>query len=91
MRGLLRSFKTALKSLRLHFLRSVLAALGVLIGVTAVIWLVALGEGVSYQAQQLIKEYGATNIIIRSKAPAVAAETGRVQIYGLTRLDFERF
>ena len=46
----------AFKSLRLHFLRSVLAAVGVLIGVTAVIWLVALGEGVSYQAQQLIKE-----------------------------------
>ena len=80
----------ALKSLRLHFLRSVLAAVGVLIGVTAVIWLVALGEGVSYQAQQLIKEYGATNVIIRSKAPAVAADTGRVKIYGLTRLDFER-
>ena len=80
----------ALKSLRLHFLRSVLAAVGVLIGVTAVIWLVALGEGVSYQAQQLIKEYGATNIIIRSKTPAIAADTGRVKIYGLTRLDFER-
>ncbi|HAA60561.1 MAG TPA: ABC transporter substrate-binding protein [Planctomycetaceae bacterium] len=80
----------AFKSLRLHFLRSVLAAVGVLIGVTAVIWLVALGEGVSYQAQQLIKEYGATNIIIRSKAPAVAADTGRVKIYGLTRLDFDR-
>ena len=42
----------AFKSLRLHFLRSVLAAVGVLIGVTAVIWLGALGEGVSYQAQQ---------------------------------------
>jgi hypothetical protein len=80
----------ALKSLRLHFLRSVLAAVGVLIGVTAVIWLVALGEGVSYQAQQLIKEYGATNVIIRSKAPPVAGDTGRVKIYGLTRLDFER-
>ncbi len=85
-----RSLRMAFKSLRLHFLRSVLAAVGVLIGVTAVIWLVALGEGVSYQAQQLIKEYGATNIIVRSKAPAVAADTGRVKIYGLTRLDFDR-
>ena len=90
MFGLLRSLGMALKSLRLHFLRSVLAAVGVLIGVTAVIWLVALGEGVSYQAQQLIKEYGATNVIIRSKAPPVAGDTGRVKIYGLTRLDFER-
>ncbi len=90
MFGLLRSLEMALKSLRLHFLRSVLAAVGVLIGVTAVIWLVALGEGVSYQAQQLIKEYGATNIIIRSKAPAIAGDSGRVSIYGLTRLDFDR-
>ena len=90
MFGLLRSLGMALKSLRLHFLRSVLAAVGVLIGVTAVIWLVALGEGVSYQAQQLIKEYGATNVIIRTKAPPVAGDTGRVKIYGLTRLDFDR-
>ncbi len=91
MLSLLRSLRMALKSLRLHFLRSVLAAVGVLIGVTAVIWLVALGEGVSYQAQQLIKEYGATNIIVRSKKPAAfAVDTGRVKIYGLTRLDYER-
>jgi len=37
------------KSLLLHKLRAGLAMLGILIGVTAVIWLVALGEGVSYQ------------------------------------------
>ena len=29
--------------------------LGILIGVMAVIWLVALGEGVSFQAQEQIK------------------------------------
>ena len=43
--------------------------LGILIGVTAVIWLVAMGEGVSYQAQQQIKDLGATNIIVRSVKP----------------------
>ena len=53
----------------LHKLRSALAVLGILIGVTAVIWLVAMGEGVSYQAQQQIKDLGATSIIIRSVKP----------------------
>ena len=87
----LRTIRLGLKSLLLHKLRSGLAVLGVLIGVTAVIWLVALGEGVSYQIQQLIKEHGATNIIIRSqKPPQLSSETGRVKIFGLKRLDYDR-
>ena len=81
-----------LKSLLLHKLRSALAILGILIGVTAVIWLVAMGEGVSYQAQQQIKDLGANNIIIRStKPPADALRGGGFIIaYGLLRADFER-
>ncbi len=81
-----------LKSLLLHKLRSALAILGILIGVTAVIWLVAMGEGVSYQAQQQIKDLGANNIIIRStKPPAEALRGGGFIIaYGLLRADFER-
>ena len=67
------------KSLMLHKLRSGLAMLGILIGVTAVIWLVALGEGVSYQAQQQIKELGATNIIVRSVKPPWPNPRGRGQ------------
>ena len=51
----LRTVRLGLKSLTLHKLRSSLAMLGILIGVMAVIWLVALGEGVSYQAQEQIK------------------------------------
>ena len=58
-----------LKSLRLQKMRAGLAALGIFIGTTTVIWLVAMGEGVSYRAQQQIKELGATNIIIRAKEP----------------------
>jgi putative ABC transport system permease protein len=68
--------------------------LGILIGVTAVIWLVALGEGVSYQAQQQIKDLGATNIIIKSVKPPQDSSRGgggRFFIeYGLLRDDFER-
>ena len=42
------TLRLGLKSLLLHKLRSGLAILGIFIGVTAVIWLVAMGEGVSY-------------------------------------------
>jgi putative ABC transport system permease protein len=63
------------------------------IGVTAVIWLVALGEGVSYQAQQQIKELGATNIIVKSVKPADNASRGQTSFifkYGITRDDYDR-
>jgi len=78
----------------LHKLRSALAVLGILIGVTAVIWLVAMGEGVSYQAQQQIKDLGATSIIVRSIKPAEESSRdvgSRFGIsYGLLRDDYER-
>jgi putative ABC transport system permease protein len=87
-------FRLGFKSLLLHKLRSGLAMLGILIGVMAVIWLVALGEGVSYQAQQQIKELGATNIIIKSAKPTQGSSSGRgnsfVVEYGLTELDYDR-
>jgi putative ABC transport system permease protein len=71
-------------------MRSVLAALGIFIGTTTVIWLVAMGEGVSYQAQQQIMELGATNIIIRSIEPSAEDGNERVKLYGLTRADYRR-
>ena len=77
----------------LHKLRSGLAVLGIFIGVTAVIWLVAMGEGVSYQAQQQIKDLGATNIIIRSIKPPqekTRDRDGFILDYGLLRDDYDR-
>ncbi|MBL8825438.1 MAG: ABC transporter permease, partial [Planctomycetaceae bacterium] len=80
------------KSLLLHKLRSALAVLGILIGVTAVIWLVAMGEGVSRQAQEQIKELGATNVIVRSIKPAEGSKAGSSSTieYGLLRDDYDR-
>jgi len=91
---LLRTLRLGFKSLLLHKLRTGLAMLGILIGVTAVIWLVALGEGVSYQAQKQIEDLGATNIIIKSVKPPSGGQSGgrgstRVIAYGLTRKDYD--
>src|SRR2546426_11402728 len=90
----LRTMVNGFKSLLLHKLRSSLAVLGILIGVTAVIWLVAMGEGVSYQAQQQIKDLGATNIIVRSIKPVSGSALGGAGTffvqYGLLREDFSR-
>ncbi len=79
------------KSLLLHPLRSLLTVLGIFIGVASVIWLLAIGEGISRKAQEQIAGLGAENIIIRSIKPpseATAGERGLVP-YGITRLDYE--
>jgi putative ABC transport system permease protein len=90
---LLEKLRLSIGTLMLHKLRSALAVLGILIGVTAVIWLVAMGEGVSYQAQQQIKDLGATNIIVRSvKPPTESTRAGGSFFieYGLLREDYDR-
>jgi putative ABC transport system permease protein len=88
---LLQTIRLGLKSLLLQKMRSSLAALGIFIGTTTVIRLVAMGEGVSYQAQQQILELGAKNIIVRSIEPnSTGEEKDRVKNYGLLRADYRR-
>ena len=90
----LRTLRLGFFSLLLHKLRSGLAVLGILIGITAVIWLVELGEGVSYEAQQQIKDLGANNVIVRSVKPpqqsSQGARRGMFIAYGVLREDFRR-
>ena len=90
----LQTVRLGISSLLLHKLRSGLAVLGILIGITAVIWLVAMGEGVSYQAQQQIKDLGANNVIVRSKKPAQQSSNASSRSffleYGLLRDDYKR-
>ncbi len=88
----LQTFRLGLKSLLLQKMRSALAALGIFIGTATVIWLVAMGEGVSHDAQQQIMELGATNIIVRSVEPQSTGdgESDRVKAYGLLRADYRR-
>ncbi len=89
---LLRTWLLGIKSLLLHPLRSLLTVLGILIGVAAVIWLVAFGEGISQEAQRQIEGLGADNIIVRSVKPpseVTSAMSGPVP-YGLKREEFDR-
>ncbi|MDG2469325.1 MAG: ABC transporter permease, partial [Pirellulaceae bacterium] len=88
------TIKLGVKSLLLQKMRAALAALGIFIGTSTVIWLVAMGEGVSYRAQEQIKELGATNIIVRTKKPNSNSDSNdpnsKVKVYGLLRLDYRR-
>jgi putative ABC transport system permease protein len=83
------------KSLLLHKLRSFLTVLGILIGVMSVVWLLAVGEGISERVQEQIRELGATNIMVRSvKPPMDASMAGTAGSffaeYGVKRADYER-
>ncbi|MDP6904718.1 MAG: ABC transporter permease [Verrucomicrobiota bacterium] len=76
-------------------MRSGLTMLGIVIGVWAVITLVAIGEGASHDAQEAIKALGANNVIIRSVKPLSdkLQLQGRMQwetIYGLKNSDAGR-
>jgi putative ABC transport system permease protein len=63
----LRTWQLGVKSLLLHPLRSLLTVLGIFIGVASVIWLLAIGEGISRKAQEQIE--GTTSSSARSSRP----------------------
>jgi putative ABC transport system permease protein len=88
----LRTWQLGTKSLLLHPLRSLLTVLGIFIGVASVIWLLAIGEGISQKAQEQIEGLGADNVIVRSiKPPEEASDASSFIVpYGLTRKDFAR-
>ena len=95
MRGTLATVDLGVKSLLVHKLRSGLTTLGILIGVAAVVAMLAIGEGASQAAQDAIRDLGSTNILITSiKPPDEEATSGmdsyRAKSYGLTYLDAER-
>jgi len=92
---LLETIRLGLKNLRLHLLRSILTALGIILGVTAVIAMVSIGEGSKQQALLQLEQLGAKNLIVRSMKPAESqqAQGGQsrsfVSRYGITYEDLE--
>jgi len=90
----IRTWQLGIKSLLLHPMRSMLTVLGIFIGVASVIWLMAIGEGISMKAQEQIESLGANNIIVRTIKPAnpemISAGRRPIPSFGLKREDYER-
>lgn len=83
-----------IKSLWMHRLRSALTTLGIVFGVCSVIAMLAIGEGASQEAQELIARLGSRNLIVETVEPpeerADTSDTGRqMRSYGLTYKDAE--
>ena len=86
--------QVGIKSIFSHGLRSMLTVLGIVIGVAAVIAMLAVSEGASYEAQQQFRDLGASNILLKSVKPAEVEENSRqgfgppkAVVYGLTDAD----
>jgi len=78
----------------MHRLRSALTTLGIVFGVCSVIAMLAIGEGASREAQELIARLGSRNLIVETVEPPEergdTSETGRrMRAYGLTYKDAE--
>ncbi len=93
MTFLIETIKLGLTNLKLHKLRSFLTALGIILGVAAVITMVSLGEGSKREALRQIEQLGARNIILRSTKPPESTQqqggqgAARMAKYGVTRDD----
>lgn len=83
-----RTIRLSIKELLLHPLRSSLTVLGIFIGVSSVIWLLAIGEGIGRKAEEQIVDLGARNIILRTLKPS--GDQAGDGLYGVTRADFRR-
>ncbi|CAM3173533.1 ABC transporter permease [Vibrio rarus] len=71
--------KTALLSLKRNMLRSILTTLGIIIGISAVIIMFALGEGAQRQVEQQIESLGTNLLMVRTgsiRAAGAAQATG---------------
>jgi len=88
-----RTLKLGIKSLWMHRLRSALTTLGIVFGVCSVIAMLAIGEGASREAQELIARLGSRNLIVETVEPpeerADTSEQRRMRAYGLTYKDAE--
>ncbi len=99
MQFIIETIRLGLTNLRLHLLRSVLTALGIILGVAAVITMVSIGEGSKLEALAQLERLGARNIIVRSQKPPESTNaqqgnsrggrTSFISRYGITREDLD--
>ena len=87
-------FRLGARSLLLHPLRSFLTVLGIIIGVGAVIYMLAVLEGTAEKTQARIRARGSNNIIIKARKPIdnsnASSGRSRLVVYGLTHDDARR-
>ncbi|MBY6186587.1 ABC transporter permease [Marinobacter hydrocarbonoclasticus] len=76
---------TALLSLRRNLMRSILTTLGIIIGISAVIVMFALGEGAQRQVEAQIESLGTNLLIVR--ANSVSSGGARQAAGNVNRLD----
>src|SRR5437016_6741403 len=66
MKKILASVRIALRALQINRLRSILTMLGIIIGVAAVIAMVAVGSGATARIEEQIRSIGSNVIIVLS-------------------------
>src|SRR5689334_17859667 len=97
--GIQRSFDYLLAGLRgvlRHKLRSFLAVLGMVLAISALLSMLAVGEGARQQILQEMEHLGLRNVILTSHRPPKKAtqenqgQTRNVESFGLTRKDLQR-
>jgi putative ABC transport system permease protein len=74
---LLESFRSALESILAHGFRSILTSLGIIIGVTSVIAVVSIVQGLSYTINEQFAGLGGNSLTIRSHTPFKKQLQGR--------------
>jgi len=75
---LLESLRSALESIRAHGFRSLLTSLGIIIGVTSVIAVVSIVQGLSYTINAQFAGLGGNSLTIRSYTPFKKQLQGRL-------------
>lgn len=83
------NFKTATASLRAAKWRSFLTMLGIIVGISSVVTIVSLGEGLKHQIVGQIDKLGADTVTVRSgriKDPNSVSSLGILSLSGVTTL-----
>jgi putative ABC transport system permease protein len=85
---LLDCLATAAESLRTYPLRSALTSLGIVIGVAAVVAMVAVGLGAQYRVEQAIMDIGSNMLVIgNGSRTSDGRQSGRGRYFTLTEAD----
>ena len=90
MRTVVRTFQTSLRALRRNIMRSALTCIGIVIGISAVIAMMEIGNGVSTLNQRAIASLGANNLLIMpGQAASGGVSWGAGSVMTLTPQDCE--